>query len=74
MDDFKNKLKSGTGWKILATIMAFVWLLNLFIVWFSTESFEWMKSNTLIRVLMTILLVIFWIPAIIIGIYWIWFA
>lgn len=74
MDDFKNKLKSGTGWKILATIMAFIWLLNLFIVWFSTESFEWMKNNTLIRVLISIVLVIFWIPAIIIGVYWIWFV
>ncbi|BDV03750.1 MAG: hypothetical protein HPPSJP_4710 [Candidatus Hepatoplasma scabrum] len=74
MDDFKNKLKSGTGWKILATIMAFIWLLNLFIVWFSTEAFDWMKDNTLVRVLISILLVIFWIPAIIIGIYWIWFV
>ncbi|CRX37061.1 / / hypothetical protein / 550832:551056 Reverse [Candidatus Hepatoplasma crinochetorum] len=74
MDDFKNKLKSGTGWKILATIMAFIWLLNLFIVWFSTEAFEWMKSNTLVRVLISIVLVIFWIPAIIIGVYWIWFV
>ncbi|AHK22619.1 hypothetical protein [Candidatus Hepatoplasma crinochetorum] len=74
MDDFKNKLKSGTGWKIVATIMAFVWLLNLFIVWFSTESFEWMKKNMAIRIIVSVVFVIFWIPAIIVGIYWIWFV
>lgn len=74
MDDFKNKLKSGTGWKIVATIMAFIWLLNLFIVWFSTESFDWMKKNMAIRITVSVVFVIFWIPAIIVGIYWIWFV
>ncbi len=72
---FEETLKSSTLWKVIATIMAFVWILNLFPTWFGTQNLPGVKSKEdyLIRLLWAIPSIIFWIPGIIVSIKWIWF-
>ena len=74
MDDFNNKIKNELGWKILATIMAFIWLLNIIIIWFASDLLPGTSGNnkTLIKILWSVGLAIFWIPGIIVSLFYIW--
>ena len=69
MDDFEKKLVSGTGWKIVATIMAFVWILNIFTTWFGVKG---LKMSGLLTIIVFIVSIIFWIPGTILSLKYIW--
>ena len=74
MDDFKKTLVSSTGWKIVATIMSFVYILNLFTTWFGTEKLPATNNgkDNVMRLIWFIPSVIFWIPGIIISLKFVW--
>ncbi len=72
MDSLKSFFKDSLLGKIVGTIFAFVWILNLFPTWFGVD--EIFSSNVVLKIVSFILAVIFWIPGIIISIWWIWFA
>lgn len=67
----KAWLKGSLLGKIVATIFAFLPIVNLITTWFSTEV---LFKNALLRIILFVVFVIFWIPAIIASIWWIWIS
>lgn len=67
----KAFLKGSLLGKIVATIFAFVWILNLIPSWYSTDL---LFDNKVLRIALFIIFVIFWIPATIVSIWWIWIS
>ena len=67
-------LVKDTLWKVISTILAFIWVLNIFSTWFGSEKLPGVKSknDTKMRLLWTVFAVLFWIPGIVISLRWIW--
>ncbi len=68
----KDFLKGSLLGKIVGTIIAFVWILNLIPTWYGSE--EIFSNSFILKIVTFIVAVIFWIPGIIISIWWIWLA
>lgn len=75
MEKLEKLLVSNLLWKIITTIMAFIYILNIIPTWFGTKKL-WLTrggDGLLFRVLWLIVGVIFWIPGIIISLKFVWF-
>ncbi len=65
----KEWLKKETVNKVVATIMAFVYILNLIPTWYASEE---LVKDGILRIVIFVVLVIFWLPAMFLSLWWIW--
>lgn len=65
----KTFLKGSLLGKLIGTILAFLPFLNLIPTWFAVDLFG---QKGITKILIFILFVIFWLPGLIVSLYWIW--